>query len=58
MLDAKLTVVVVVRRADAGRRAISQPILVGSARDRVAVQRRPAREHGRREFASSIYLSP
>jgi hypothetical protein len=54
MVDAKLTVVVAVRRADAGRRTIPQPILVGSARNRVAIQRRPACEHGRWDFVSTI----
>jgi len=54
MVDAKSTVVVIVLRADAGRRAIPQPILVGSARNRVAIQRRPGREHGRGNFASTI----
>jgi hypothetical protein len=54
MGGTKLTAVVVVRRADAGRRTIPQPILVGSARNRAAIQRRPACEHGRREFVSTI----
>jgi hypothetical protein len=54
MVDAKSTVVVIVRRVDAGRRAIAQPILVGSARNRVAIQRRTACEHGRGNFASTI----
>jgi hypothetical protein len=54
MVDAKVTAVVIVCRADAGRRTVPQPILVGSARDRVAIQRRPAREHDRRELASTI----
>jgi hypothetical protein len=47
-------VVVIVRTADAGRRAIPQPILVGSARDRVAIQRRTACEHGRGNVAVAI----
>jgi hypothetical protein len=54
MVDAKSTVVVIVRRVDAGRRAIAQPILVGSARNRVAIQRRTTCEHGRGIFASTI----
>jgi len=45
---------VIVRRVDAGRRAIAQPILGGSARDRVAIQRRTACEHDRGNFASTI----
>jgi hypothetical protein len=51
---AESTVVVIVRTADAGRRAIAQPILVGSARNRVAIQRRRACEHGRGNSASTI----
>jgi hypothetical protein len=51
MVDAKSTVVVIVRTADAGRHAIPQPILVGSARHRVAIRRRRACEHHRRNFA-------
>jgi hypothetical protein len=47
-------VVVIVRPVDAGRRAIPQAILVGSARNRVAIQRRRACEHGRANFASTI----
>jgi hypothetical protein len=54
MVDAKSSVVVVVRSVDAGRRTISQAILVGSSRDRVAIQRRAACEHGRANFASAI----
>jgi hypothetical protein len=54
MVDAESRVVVIVRRVDAGRRAAAQPILVGSASCRVAIQRRTAREHGRANFASSI----
>jgi hypothetical protein len=54
MVDAESTVVVIVRTADAGRRAIPQPILVGSARSRVAIQRRRACEHGRGNSASAI----
>jgi hypothetical protein len=54
MVDAEWTVVVIVRRVDAGRRAIAQPILVGSARNRVAIQRRTACEHGRGTSASTI----
>jgi hypothetical protein len=50
MVDAESSVVVIVRRADAGRRTTSQPILVGSVRRRVAIQRQPAREHAPREF--------
>src|SRR3954463_1490055 len=57
MVDSKSTVVVIVRRADAGRRAAAQPILVGSASCRVAIQR-PACEHGRGNFASTIYPRP
>jgi hypothetical protein len=37
MVDAQSTVVAIVRRVDAERRAIAQPILVGSARNRVAI---------------------
>ncbi|WP_445149151.1 hypothetical protein [Baekduia sp. Peel2402] len=44
----------IVRRVDAGRRAIAQPILVGSASDRVAIQRRTACEHGRGNLATTI----
>jgi hypothetical protein len=54
MVDAKSSVVVIVRRADAGRRTTAQPILVGSASRRVAIQRRPACERGRANFASAI----
>jgi hypothetical protein len=36
------------------RRTIPQPILVGSARNRAAIQRRTACEHGRANFASTI----
>jgi hypothetical protein len=55
MVDAKSSVVVVVRRVDAGRRTIPQAILVGSSRDRVVIQRRAACEHGRANLASTIY---
>jgi hypothetical protein len=51
---AESSVVVVVRRVDAGRRAMAQPILVGSASRRVAIQRRPAGEHGRANSAAAI----
>jgi hypothetical protein len=54
MVDAGSTVVVVVRRVDAGRRTIPRAILDGSVRDRVAVRRRPACEHGRGNPASII----
>jgi hypothetical protein len=54
MVDAKSSVVVIVRSVDAGRRTISQAILVGSSRDRVAIQRRAACEHDRANFASAI----
>jgi hypothetical protein len=54
MVDAGSTVVVIVRRVDAGRRAIPQPILVGSVRNRVAIQRRTACEHGRGNPAATI----
>jgi hypothetical protein len=54
MVDARSSVVVIVRRVDAGRRAIPQPILVGSARHRVAIQRRTACEHGRANLGSTI----
>jgi hypothetical protein len=54
MVDAESSVVVLARSVDAGRRTISQAILVGSSRDRVAIQRRAAREHGRANFASTI----
>jgi hypothetical protein len=54
MVDAKSTVVVIVRTADAGRHAIPQPILVGSASNRVTIERRRACEHGRGNFASTI----
>jgi hypothetical protein len=54
MVGASSTVVVIVRRVDAGRQAIPQPILVGSARNRVAIQRRTACEQGRGNFASTI----
>jgi len=54
MVAAESTVVAVVRTADAGRRAIPQPILVGSASDRVAIQRRRARERGRGNSAATI----
>src|SRR3954451_6745803 len=46
MVGAELTVTVIACRADAGRRTIPQPILVGSVRDRVAIQRWPARDDG------------
>jgi hypothetical protein len=52
MVDAKS--IVIVRRVDAGRRAAAQPILVGSASCRVAVQRRTACEHDRENFAATI----
>jgi hypothetical protein len=54
MVDAQSSVVVIVRRVDAGRRATAQPILVGSASGRVAIQRRTTREHGRANCASTI----
>jgi hypothetical protein len=54
MVDAESSVVVIARRVDAGRRTISQAILVGSSRERVAIQRRAACEHGRANFASTI----
>ncbi|HET6506549.1 MAG TPA: hypothetical protein VFG42_07160 [Baekduia sp.] len=54
MVDAKSTAGVIVRPADAGRRAVPQPILVGSARHRVAIQRRRACEHARRNFAATV----
>jgi hypothetical protein len=54
MVDAGSTVVVVARSVDAGRHPISQAILVGSSRDRVAIQRRAAGEHGRGKPASTI----
>jgi hypothetical protein len=54
MVDAESSVVVIVRRVDAGRQAMPRPILVGSARCRVAIQRRTACEHGRANFASTI----
>jgi hypothetical protein len=54
MVDARSSVVVIVRRVDAGRRAMAQPILVGSASRRVAIQRRTACEHGRGNLASTI----
>jgi hypothetical protein len=54
MVDAKSTVAVIVRPVDAGRYAAAQPILVGSASCRVAIQRRRACEHGRGNFASII----
>jgi hypothetical protein len=54
MVDARSTVVVIVRRVDAGRNAATQPILVGSERCRVAIQRRTVCEHGRRNLASTI----
>jgi hypothetical protein len=46
-VGAAANVVVIVLRADAGRYEAAQPILVGSASCRVAIQRRPGREHGR-----------
>jgi hypothetical protein len=54
MVDAGSSVVVIVRRVDDGRRAIPQPILVGSVRDRVAIQRRTTCEHGRANPATTI----
>jgi hypothetical protein len=54
MVDAESTGVVNVRTPDAGRRAVAWPILVGSASDRVAIQRRRACVHGRGNFASTI----
>jgi hypothetical protein len=54
MVDAKSIAVVIVRRVDAGRYAAAQPILVGSASCRVAIQRRTACEHGRENLASTI----
>ncbi|MET0603641.1 MAG: hypothetical protein ABW167_16780 [Baekduia sp.] len=54
MVDARSSVVVDVRSVDAGRRTIPQAILVGSSRDRVAIQRHAACEHGRANFASTI----
>jgi len=53
MIDSESFVVAVVRRVDAGRRTILQPILVGSARDRVAIRPRPACE-SERESPESI----
>jgi hypothetical protein len=54
MVDATSPGVVSVRPVDAGRRAIAQPILVGSASGRVAIQRRRAREHGPGNVAATI----
>jgi hypothetical protein len=54
MVDARSSVVVIVLRADAGRRGAARPILVGSASRRVAIQRRPGREHGRANLVSAI----
>ncbi|MCW2993674.1 MAG: hypothetical protein JWQ18_1169 [Conexibacter sp.] len=54
MGDAASSVVVLVRRVDAGRRTVPQAILVGSSRDRVAIQRRAACEHDRANVASTI----
>jgi hypothetical protein len=54
MVDAGSSVVVIVLRADAGRRAMAQPILVGSVSRRVAIQRRPGRDHGRANPASAV----
>jgi hypothetical protein len=54
MVDATSSVVVIVRRADAGRRAAAKPILVGSVSRRVAIQRRTACEHGRANVVSAI----
>jgi hypothetical protein len=57
MADAESSGVVVVRRVirpTHPRRTIPQAILVGSSRDRVAIQRRATCEHGRANFASAI----
>jgi hypothetical protein len=54
MADARSSVVVIVRRVDAGRRATARSILVGSASRRVAIQRRTACEHDRAHCASTI----
>jgi hypothetical protein len=57
MVDARSSVVVIVRRVKRPahpRRTIPQAILVGSSRDRVAIQRRAAYEHGRANLASAI----
>jgi hypothetical protein len=57
MVGVESSVVVVVRRVDAGRRAAAQPILVGSASCRVAIQRRTTCEHGRANFAAAVSAS-
>jgi hypothetical protein len=54
MVEAESIVVVIVRAADAGRRAAAKPILVGSVSCRVAIQRRRACEHDRENSASAI----
>jgi hypothetical protein len=54
MVDARSSVVVVVRRVDAGRRTIPPAILVGSSRVRVVIQRRAACGHDRANLASTI----
>jgi len=54
MIDSVSLVFAVVRGVDAGRRTIPWPILVGSARDRVAIRRRPAYESGRESSESVI----
>jgi hypothetical protein len=54
MVDARSSVVVIVRRVDAGHRTIPQAILVGSSRDRVVIQRRATCEHGRANLVSTI----
>jgi hypothetical protein len=57
MVGVKSSVVVIARRVmwpARPRRAIPQPILVGSARHRVAIQRRTACEHDRANFAPTI----
>jgi hypothetical protein len=54
MAAAGSSVIVIVRRVDAGRRAMALPILVGSVSRRVAIQRRTTCEHGRANPAAAI----
>ncbi len=54
MIDSVSLVFAVVRGVDAGRRAFPWPILVGSARDRRVIRRRPACENGRENSESVI----
>jgi hypothetical protein len=54
MVDPESSDDALVRRADAGRRTIVQPMPVASASDRVTIRRRPACECGAGNSGSII----